>query len=520
MQTGKFQIVCAQIIRIVAILVLGYLTILSVFTTAIEGPYSYTNENGVEQTENLVRYMDDKSKWIILFCLIAVGIYYLCVKKIKVKNEKPFIYALGGIYIVIAGAYLLSSRFAQLSDAIKLQMSVIEAAGGDYHSFELGNYMYRYPFQAGYFLYESFFYRLFGEAGFLIMQLINLVYLVLAYVMILKIVKYAWKNIQPIIIDIIALLFALFLPLLLYTTTLYGIIPSLLFSLIGYYNVILFVDDYKWKNVIIAAISLSIAYQFKGNALIYITTVCIYIIPFVFDRKKRILFAIPIILVAYLLGNQFTALNTYALTGQKLSEGCPVTGVILMGISEAPIAPGGYNGRNTEIMEECGWDYDAAKDKGIEELKNRIGKLIDNPVYALDFFNRKYAAQWNDPLFQCIQIVERQYNKENKIYEFFISGAGRSVIDAFLNLMHSWVLVGCMIYLMFIKEKYDMKDMSLMLAFLGGFAFHSFWESKALYAIYYWTLLFPYAAVGYYKISCAFEVKLGHKDKLNSEGET
>lgn len=519
MQIGKFQIVIAQIIRIVAILVLGYLTVLSMLTTAVEGPFYYVDENGTEQMHNLVRYLDDKSKWVLLFCLLSVGIYYLCVKKIKVKDGKKFIYGVGIVYIVVAGLYLLTTRFGQFSDPNKLQTAVIEAAGGDFHAFELGNYMYRYPFQAGYFLYESFFYRLFGEAGFLIMQLVNLVYLVMVYVMILKIVKYAWKNIPPIVFDIIALLFALFLPLLIYTTTLYGIIPSLLFSLIGYYNVILFVDDYKWKNVIIAAISLSIAYQFKGNALIYITAVCIYIIPFIFDRKKRILFAIPIILVAYILGNQFTTLNTYALTGQKLSDGCPVTGVILMGISEAPISPGSFNGRNTELMEECDWDYDAAKAKGIEELKRRIGKLLDDPTYALDFFNRKYSAQWNDPLFQCIQIVEREYDRDSKVYDFLASGAGRRIIDAFLNLMHSWILVGCMIYLLNIKDKYDMKDMSLMLAFLGGFMFHSFWESKALYAIYYWALLFPYAAVGYYKLSIAIQNRFDRRKESVGEGE-
>ena len=40
----------------------------------------------------------------------------------------------------------------------------------------------------------------------------------------------------------------------------------------------------------------------------------------------------------------------------------------------------------------------------------------------------------------------------------------------------------------------------LPMIFLGGFVFHTFWETKAIYVLQYYYLLLPYAAFGIFQL--------------------
>ena len=82
--------------------------------------------------------------------------------------------------------------------------------------------------------------------------------------------------------------------------------------------------------------------------------------------------------------------------------------------------------------------------------------------------------------------IEEQYFNGYQIIAFIAAGYGL------------WKLA---------KEKENEKTL-LPMIFLGGFVFHMFWETKAIYVIQYYFLLIPYIAFGIVKGKDAISEKI------------
>ena len=506
-----FQRICTQTIRIVAIIIIGTLTILSFLTTAVQEPYSYVDPDGNQIMHDLVYYRDDRTWAVLLFVIIATFIFSLFEYKFRDKGSKyRFRITLGIIYILITSTYLLTTQFDFYSDASKVVDSLIGIKNGDLISYEPEGYLFKYPFQAGYMLYENIFYSLLGGSGFLVARIFNVFELSIAYFFLIRISKKIFKEISEITLDILAFVCAIFLPMMLYTTFLYGIIPAFMFSLITFDRVVNVVEDFKWRDVIISAVSMALAIQFKSNSMIFMLAIFVYIIGVMFEKKKIILVVIPITIIANLLAGSVVKGTMHQMTGRDLPVGLPKTCWVVMGLEESPIAPGGFNGRGPSLSTENNYDYDATNNAAIGEIKGRLKKFVKEPKYMVGFFGRKISAQWNDPLFQSDLLIENRYDKNNKLYSYLTDGAGRNVIDFVLNGLHAWILLGSLMFFVCKRRKLSMEALVLIIAFVGGFFFHLIWESKSQYAVHYWVLLFPYAVLGYQYVaeSMLYKIKV------------
>ena len=510
MKDSGLQVFCIQSIRIICFGIIAVLTILSILFTSVEEIVTYTTEDGYELSKHLVKYYDDRTRYVLLFLLLLIIICYLGNSKLNIsdKGKKYFLIVLGIIYVSTSFAYIIVTKQYQLSDAEEIQATMLELLEGNFTSYAEGGYLFKYPYQVGYLIYELFFYKILKDNAFIVMQLINVLELTLTFYVLGKIISILWKEVKPFIYCLFSLICSVFIPMSITTSVLYGNIPSLMFSVLACYFIIRFIDNNRWLYAVVAAFSISIAIQSKPNAKVFLIAIIIYVLVSSINKSKVILWAVPIfILVNFIIGLSVKGFM-FNWTGMELPEGLPPTGCIVMGINEGPIAPGCFNGRDPELAEENGYDYEKTKEAGLNEIRDRIDYLVHNPKYAVGFYGRKISAQWNDPLYQSFFILEWFVSEDDTLANYWLRGSGRTFINEFLNILQSFILVGCLFYLGNYKKKYKLSEMLLLLVFLGGFVFHLFWESKSAYALFFWIILFPYTCIGYGMVFDALDKRL------------
>lgn len=66
-----------------------------------------------------------------------------------------------------------------------------------------------------------------------------------------------------------------------------------------------------------------------------------------------------------------------------------------------------------------------------------------------------------------------------------------------MNLYHSVILAGCILYLWFYRKRLNESMLLFPVIILGGCAFHMLWEMKSSYILPYFLLMIPLAMIGY-----------------------
>ena len=172
---------------------------------------------------------------------------------------------------------------------------------------------------------------------------------------------------------------------------------------------------------------------------------------------------------------------------------------VVMGMQEAPLGPGGYNGYISNVFTENHYDQELTAQASMEELQKILTGMLKDPVgKGIPFLARKTAFQWNDPTFICLDRT-RGRKSETQVPEWLISsiyGRGSVRLSIALNYMQTCILLGMLLYLLLRWRKGNLYELMGAVVFLGGYLFHLFWESSASYTIPYFVLLIPYAVCG------------------------
>ena len=69
-------------------------------------------------------------------------------------------------------------------------------------------------------------------------------------------------------------------------------------------------------------------------------------------------------------------------------------------------------------------------------------------------------------------------------------------LSVFLNYMQTVILLGVLLFLVLRRRSGNLYELAGAVVFLGGYLFHTFWESSASYTIPYFILLVPYSVCG------------------------
>jgi len=222
--------------------------------------------------------------------------------------------------------------------------------------------------------------------------------------------------------------------------------------------------------------------------------------------------------------------------GNTLSSGVTAMSYLAMGMQEAPRGCGWYNGFNIDTYDAAGMDTALANEISRLAINERLVYFREHPGYTADFYLHKHLSQWADGTYASRQATLATYGGRSaffkEVYEGSLSGGYIEWCNAWQNILYLGVLVFCIDSL---KKRRNSKVVGRMadqtadrlgadphgadrhgadrhgadrhgadrlyiyvglIAVLGGFLFHTFWEANSRYIFSYSLLLMPYCGAG------------------------
>ena len=240
--------------------------------------------------------------------------------------------------------------------------------------------------------------------------------------------------------------------------------------------------------------------------------------------------------------------------GNTLSSGVTAMSYLAMGMQEASRGCGWYNGFNIDTYDTAGMDTAIANEISRLAIDERLTYFREHPGYTADFYLHKHLSQWADGTYASRQATLATYGGRSaffkEVYEGSLSGGYIEWCNAWQNVLYLGVLVFCIDSL---KKRQKSKVVGHMadqtaghtagctadhmadqldadqlgadrhgadrhgadqhgadrlyiyvglIAVLGGFLFHTFWEANSRYIFSYSLLLMPYCGAGVYTGIC------------------
>ena len=225
--------------------------------------------------------------------------------------------------------------------------------------------------------------------------------------------------------------------------------------------------------------------------------------------------------------------------GNTLSSGVTAMSYLAMGMQEASRGCGWYNGFNIDTYDTAGMDTALANEISRLAIDERLTYFREHPGYTADFYLHKHLSQWADGTYASRQATLATYGGRSaffkEVYEGSLSEGYIEWCNAWQNVLYLGVLVFCIGSL---KKRRKSKVVGHMadqtagytagctadhmadqhgadwhgadrlyiyvglIAVLGGFLFHTFWEANSRYIFSYSLLLMPYCGAGVYTGIC------------------
>ena len=204
--------------------------------------------------------------------------------------------------------------------------------------------------------------------------------------------------------------------------------------------------------------------------------------------------------------------------GNTLSSGVTAMSYFAMGMQEASRGCGWYNGFNIDTYDAAGMDSALTNEISRQAVLERLAYFRGHPGYAVDFYARKHLSQWADGTYASRQATLATYGGRSgffqEVYDGSLSSAYIEWGNAWQDVLYLGTLVFC-VSTVHRKRKNtatapqgsdtDSLYLSLylyvgLIAVLGGFLFHILWEANSRYIFLYSLLLMPYCAAGVYTV--------------------
>ena len=371
-------------------------------------------------------------------------------------------------------------------------------------------YLFLYPYQIGITFVVCTIYKIFGE-NFLCVQYVNCVCSIINMFLLYYISKKIFRDSDIGISRMLSILIFIFsFYFMFYNVHVYGNIIGLTFALISALFFTMYLNSEKVSCSAISAIFISISVIIKSNYLIFL---CAFMICMFLDiiKKRKIKLLIPtiIFIITYeAVSIGFSSFVKYGL-GLDLAKGTPMICYVYMGISDSDNStPGWFNNTNVDLYRESGYNNEVTKETTIKLIKERMHFFVSNPIEGMKFFSVKLASTWLNPTFQTIWISypgARYKFDENYAHYISYHAKALSMLDGKIYDVEE-VLFDSFEILVFVfagigifklaKNKENVSKYTLAIIFMGGFIFHSVWETKAIYVVQYYYLLLPYTAFG------------------------
>lgn len=487
-------------IRILMILIMLYLSIQSFFH------HIHMDLDGVQEKSIC---MNNSILYMILGTICFALLFWLFQRKKDVFPTKKAITLFLGIEFIACLGWMIIANTREGADQAQVLYAAQSFAKGEFGKLAHDQYMGMFPYQLPLALFYEPFYILFGEVTPIIQQLLNVFWICGIQYLVFKIYKRFASNekLDAIVLGMELLNF----PLILYVSFIYGTIIGAFFSLLAIELFFEWEENEKLFRMICSALCMGIACLLRTNYLIFFIALSIIVILSCIERKQIKYLALIACTLLFYLGGKFGVTAIYeARSGMEIGKGQPMSLNIATGLSEnEERAAGWFNGYTWTTYIESGYSYEKSDKFAKEKIAESIGNYFGNPLRGMNFLNEKLQSTWINPDFQGLWNNEHhgQMIARAPIISTLYYGKLHILSENIFILFVFLIYFGTFLFFLLDTKDMQWRMYTLALMFLGGFFFHLFWETKAQYVIIYYTILFPYAALGWNKLLHRFKVK-------------
>ena len=514
----RFCSFCIRFLQISSLILFGILAVISFLgTAAVEEPYSYN-----------IHLKFDNPLLNLLFLVCYMGLLFVIGKFFSRRNQGNAVcLALTCLWIFgVSLLWIYFSKNGPIADGASVYYAAKQFARNDFSAVAYkGSYFSVYPFQYGLAFFYEMIFRLVRSDDFHILQGINALCLVVCALSQYHLCGCFFHEKKA---QIYTLFFtASCAPLIMYSSFVYGEIPSITFSLFGTWMLLLFLEgplpnaDGKTACLppilralcgILALLSIAAAVLVRKNSLVFIIALAITVFLWLIQHRNRfsagrlLCYAAYFILLFFLSASILPLVqNRYAArSGKRINSGVPAASYLAMGLSETEVGPGFYDGSNFETFTaDADYDTETAAELAWKTYLERLSYFMDHPAYSLQFFGRKFCAEWIDTGWAVFPATYNSYGDRPPLAESLFSGALHIPFKSYVNnhQMALYISTAICLYSLFRRKKdRDVFPYLFPLTAFGGALLFLVWETSGRYILPYAVFMLPYAGYGAQKL--------------------
>ncbi len=448
---------------------------------------------------------------LMVFLVIAVVILSFRVVKKGTIRKKVLLYG-ALIWYFVAGVFLaIFGRTVPAADAMSVYQIAESLSVGDLSVIDpAASYLSYYPHQLGLSTFLAiclFFIKWIpiGIEGFHFIKIIYTVFICIILYFSYKIVDGIWKNDD--ITCIYLLLSICNFPMIIYSSFVYGEVPGYCAFVIGIYYFMKLVQQEKTSlcSFLLSLFFITMSVWLRKNMMIMLIGVVIICIGlFCHTNKKRwIVYGALYLSMSLLVPRMGQTLYEYA-AGRELRDGVTSFSYFAMGMQEASRGPGWYNGFNFLTYQENGMDAELTNQISKKAIAERMTEFSQEPLYAMEFYGKKYLSQWTDGTYACRQAVLADYGGRMPFIREVYAGKYSPYFIGFCNQLQNMIYFGAFVWSIVMFKRVRTGNGNClpkylgMVIVLGGLLFHMMWEANGRYILLYGQILYFYAASGLY----------------------
>lgn len=432
--------------------------------------------------------------------------------------------------ICLGGVLILFSKTVPSADALSVYSIAEALAEGDTSVIHpTDSYLSYYPQQIGLTMFFEILIRIWKLFPFSVpaYHFIKCVYVGLLCVIICfqeRTVHLLWKNKGADCIYL--LLIGANLPFILYSSFVYGEIPSFAAASAGFYYLLKHLSQTGGgvetnflrntaadnaasvkKKIFCSALAISgltLSVMLRKNNLILLIAALIVITLEWLKSRDRWSLLLGVLCAVCSLSILPLVQKSYELrSGSELSSGVTATSYLAMGMQESLRANGWYNGFNFNTYQDAGLDSGLANEVSRQVIAERLQTFREHPGYAAGFYLQKHLSQWADGTYASRQATIATYGGRRDFFVSLYEGSFSRCFIGYCNHYQNLLYLGTLSCFWLLwkgqRKKGSSPTLYLYIGFIavvGGFLFHILWEANSRYIFPYSLLLLPYTAKG------------------------
>ncbi len=491
-----------------------------------------------DMDSQLVLFRNDNQLWT-LAVLALFGVFSAFSALLCTKNNKKCLNChlfLTLIWILGLGLLLIYySRTAPAADAMSVYAMAESFAAGDLSFVHpTDSYLAYYPQQIGLVVFYApvlYVWNMLklGLPGFLSLEILNVFLAMITVVFQFKSLDYLASTETSFIRHLYLFMAGVFLPLIAYTSFVYGEIPSLMFMSGALYYALKFINKVNKKErgaisiAILMTVFSALAVFVKKNSLIFVIAIAsVLAIEFVKSLKPAILASLAGILVLSILGPKLLLGAFERAQGVDIPSGVTPLSYVAMGMQNSSRANGWYNGFNYNTYAEAGLDADIADRISKDAIDERRAHFADNKKEAYEFYKYKYLSQWTDGTYAARQAILASSSRKEFVWSYFNGPKAIPFINycnGFQTVFFAGLLLFCLVGCKNLKAGCNLTRYLGIITLFGTFLFHIFWEANSRYSFPAVALVLPYAVAGPGMILESIKARIvaGHNKGVKNE---